>query len=72
VRKAVEDLFGKLITERILPLVPIAVGAAVKAAIENVPGIGKSVVVDIAHATNGAFNALGTSFPASACRCSTT
>lgn len=43
VQALIKDLLGQLITERILPLIPIAVAAASKAAvdqlIEKIPGI---------------------------------
>lgn len=65
VQQAAKNILGQLITERILPLVPVAIGAAVKAAvdgiIEKVPGI--EGVVDIAHATNAARDELNNLIP---------
>lgn len=65
VQAKIKDLLGQLITERILPLVPLAVGAAVKAAmddlIERVPGI--EGVVDVVQATNAARNTLNDLIP---------
>lgn len=65
VQQYIKDLLGQLITERILPLVPVAIGAAVKAAVdgivEKVPGI--EGVVDIAHATNAARDELNKLIP---------
>lgn len=56
VQAAIKNLLGQLITERILPLVPVAVGAAVKAAVdevvEKVPGL--EGVVDVVKATDAA------------------
>ena len=65
VQQFIKDLLGQLITERILPLIPVAIGAAVKAAvdgiIEKVPGL--DGVVDIAHATNAARDELNNLIP---------
>lgn len=65
VQQYIKDLLGQLITERILPLVPVAIGAAVKAAVdgivEKVPGL--DGVVDIAHATNAARDELNNLIP---------
>ena len=36
VQQAIRDLLGKLITERILPLVPVATAAAAKAAVDQI------------------------------------
>lgn len=62
---AVENILGKLITERILPLVPIAVGAAVKSAVDEVvdkvPGI--NAVVDVVSTTESAIGALTNLIP---------
>lgn len=65
VQKKLKDLLGQLITERILPLIPVAVGAAVKAAVdelvERVPGI--EGVVDVVAATDAARNTLNDLIP---------
>lgn len=65
VQKVIKDLLGQLITERILPLVPVAVGAAVKAGmdelIERVPGI--EGVIDVVQATDAARNSLNDILP---------
>jgi triosephosphate isomerase len=65
VQAAVKDILGQLITERILPLVPVAVGAAVKAAVDEmvvkIPGI--EGVVDAVKATESARNILNELIP---------
>jgi hypothetical protein len=65
VQAKIKDLLGQLITERILPLVPVAVGAAVKAAmdelIERVPGI--EGVIDVVQATDAARDSLNSLIP---------
>lgn len=65
VQQSVKDLLGQLITERILPLIPVAVGAAVKAGmdelIERVPGI--EGVVDVVQTTEAARNTLNNLIP---------
>lgn len=65
VQQSIKDLLGELITERILPLVPVAVGAAVKAAVdeivEKVPGI--EGVVDVVKATDAARDTLNNLIP---------
>jgi hypothetical protein len=65
VQESVKNLLGQLITEQILPLVPVAVGAAVKAAIdeviEKVPGI--EGVVDVVKATDAARDTLNNLIP---------
>lgn len=65
VQKVIKDLLGQLITERILPLIPIAVGAATKAAVdelvERIPGI--EGVVDVVQATDAARNTLNDLLP---------
>lgn len=65
VQAAIKNLLGQLITERILPLVPVAVGAAVKAAVdelvERVPGI--EGVVDVVKATDAARDTLNALLP---------
>jgi len=61
----IKNLLGQLITERILPLVPVAVGAAVKAAIDEViqkvPGL--EGVVDVVQATDAARDTLNSLIP---------
>jgi hypothetical protein len=65
VQQYIKDLLGQLITERILPLVPVAVGAAVKAAVDElitkVPGI--EGVVDVVQATDAARDTLNNLIP---------
>lgn len=65
VQQKIKDLLGQLITERILPLVPVAVGAAVKAAVDEIvakiPGV--QGVVDVANATDAALSALNDLIP---------
>jgi triosephosphate isomerase len=65
VQAVIKNLLGQLITERILPLVPVAVGAAVKASMDQliakVPGI--EGVVDVVHATDAARENLNTLLP---------
>jgi hypothetical protein len=65
VQQYIKDLLGQLITERILPLIPVAVGAAVKAGmdelIERVPGI--EGAVDLVKATDGARHELNSLIP---------
>jgi hypothetical protein len=65
VQETIKNLLGQLITERILPLVPVAVGAAVKAGmdelIERVPGI--EGVVDVVKATDAARDTLNNLIP---------
>jgi hypothetical protein len=65
VQAAIKKLLGQLITEQILPLVPVAVGAAVKAAIDEViqkvPGI--EGVVDVVKATDAARDTLNHLIP---------
>lgn len=65
VQQYIKDLLGQLITERILPLVPVAVGAAVKAAVdelvERIPGI--EGVVDVVQATDAARHTLNSLIP---------
>jgi hypothetical protein len=65
VQQYIKDLLGQLITERILPLIPVAVGAAVKAGmdelIERVPGV--EGVVDVVQATDAARDSLNNLIP---------
>ncbi len=65
VQATIKNLLGQLITERILPLVPVAVGAAVKAAVdevvERVPAL--EGVVDLAKATDAARDNLNQLIP---------
>lgn len=65
VQQAAKNILGQLITEQILPLVPVAVSAAVKAAVDEViakvPGI--SGVVDAVHVADEARNALNNLIP---------
>lgn len=65
VQQFIKDLLGQLITERILPLVPVAVSAAVKAAVDEVvqkvPGI--EGVVDAVHIADEARHTLNNLIP---------
>jgi len=65
VQQMIRNLLGQLITERILPLIPVAIGAAVKRAldelIERVPGI--DGVVDVVQATDAARDTLNNLIP---------
>lgn len=69
VQATIEALLGKLITERILPLIPVAVGAATKAAVDEVikkfPGAEGLVqdVVNIEHTTEAARSELNNLIP---------
>lgn len=69
VQASIEALLGKLITERILPLIPVAVGAAVKAAVDEVitkvPGVQGVIqdVVNIEHTTEAARETLNGLIP---------
>lgn len=60
VQVAIKNLLGQLITERVLPLVPVAVGAAVKAAMDEliarVPGVDGAI--DVVAATDAARHSL--------------
>ena len=61
----IKNLLGNLITERILPLIPVAIGAAVKAAVDGIidrtPGL--EGVVDAVHATDAARDTLNNLIP---------
>lgn len=61
VQQTIKDLLGTLITERILPLVPVAIGAAVAAAIEKVPGA--QGLVDLVETTDAARHRLDELIP---------
>jgi hypothetical protein len=65
VQAAIQKLLGTLITEQILPLVPVAVSAAVKAAVDEVilkvPGV--EGVVDAVHVADEARHALNNLIP---------
>jgi hypothetical protein len=69
VQASVKKLLGSIIAEQILPLVPVAVGAATKAAIDEVlkkfPGAGDLIegAVDIVHTTDAARNELNALLP---------
>ena len=69
VQKMIEELLGKLITERILPLIPVAVGAATKAAVDEVinrfPGAEDLIqgAVNIEHTTEAARTELNNLIP---------
>lgn len=69
VQASIESLLGKLITERILPLVPLAVGAATKAAVDEIikviPGAGPILkdVVAIEQTTEAARQELNNLIP---------
>lgn len=69
VQAAVKKLLGGIIAEQILPLVPVAVGAAVKAgmdeALKKFPGLGDAIqdVVNIEHTTEAARQELNNLIP---------
>lgn len=69
VQAAVKKLLGSIIAEQILPLVPVAVGAATKAAIDEVlkkfPGAEDLIegAVDIVHTTDAARTELNRIIP---------
>jgi len=69
VQETVKKLLGSIIAEQILPLVPVAVGAATKAAVDEVvkkfPGAQDVIdgVVDIAHTTDAARDELNKLIP---------
>jgi hypothetical protein len=69
VQAAGKKLLGSIIAEQILPLVPVAVGAATKAAIDEVskkfPGAEDLIkgAVDIVHTTDAARNELNNLIP---------
>lgn len=69
VQAAVKKLLGSIIAEQILPLVPVAVGAATKAAVDEVikkfPGAGDLVegAVNIEHTTEAARQELNNLIP---------
>lgn len=65
VQQWIKDLLSSIIAERILPLVPVSVGAAVKAAVdeivEKVPEV--QGVVDVVKATDAARDTLNQLIP---------
>lgn len=65
VEQVIKSLLGDLITERILPVIPIAVGAAAKAAVDElvtkIPEV--EGVVDIVKTTDAAWNTLNNLIP---------
>lgn len=65
VQQTIRDLLGKLITERILPLVPVATAAAAKAAVdqivEKIPAL--EGVVDVVKVGDDARVALNNLIP---------
>lgn len=65
VKEMVRELFGNLITERILPLVPVVIAGAVKAAVdqivEKVPEL--EGVVDAMHVADKARDSLSELIP---------
>lgn len=69
VQAVIEKLLGKLITDRILPLVPIAAGsaatAAVNAALQKFPGLegAVNVAVDTVEGIEGARQGLNDLIP---------
>jgi hypothetical protein len=56
----IEKLIGNIIAKQILPVIPVAIGAAVKAGvddiIDHIPGV--SGVVDIVKTTEGAVTSI--------------
>lgn len=65
VQQAIQDILGKLITERILPLVPIVTATAAKAAVdqivEKIPAL--EGVVDVVKVGDDARHALNDLIP---------
>jgi hypothetical protein len=61
----IEKLIGNIVAKQILPLIPVAVGAAVKAAVDDIirstPSL--SGVVDIVKTTENAVNSLENLIP---------
>jgi translation initiation factor 2 alpha subunit (eIF-2alpha) len=58
VQKMIKDVLGGLITERIVPLIPVAVTAAVDAVVKQIPGVENikelaSVADDVRNTLNG-------------------
>jgi hypothetical protein len=56
----IEQLLGSIIAKQILPIIPVAIGGAVKAGvddiIEHIPGINGAV--DVVKTTEGAVNSI--------------
>lgn len=48
VQQKIKDLLGQLITERIVPLIPLAVASATKAITEHLPDIPTAVIANVA------------------------
>jgi hypothetical protein len=65
VQASIEKLIGNIIAKQIVPLIPVAVGAAVKAGvddvIEHIPGL--DGVVDVVKTTESAVNSLESLIP---------
>jgi hypothetical protein len=49
VQQTVENLLGKLITERIVPLIPLAVASATKAITEAIPNIATASIEHVSE-----------------------
>jgi hypothetical protein len=58
VQQIVKDLLGELITERIVPLVPLAVASATKAITEALPDIPTAIIGDVAETIRTDLNAV--------------
>lgn len=61
VQALIKNLLGSLITEQIIPLVPVAVAAAVDAAIKQIPGVEN--LKDVGAVANEARNVLDKLIP---------
>lgn len=61
VEQMIKNLLGALITERILPLIPVAAASAAKALVDAIPSI--NAIVDIGHVTDTVRNDLNAIIP---------
>jgi hypothetical protein len=62
VEKWAEELLSNIIAKQILPIIPVAIGGAVKAGvddiIDHIPGVTGVVDVDVVKTTEGAVNSI--------------
>lgn len=56
VQQTIKNLLGELITERIVPLVPLAVASATKAITEALPSIPTAAIAHVADSIRGDLN----------------
>lgn len=61
VQKAIKNILGAIITERIVPLIPVAAAAAVDAAVKQFPGIPD--IADVTHVAEETRNVLNDLIP---------